>query len=224
MHTIGALTLDGLAELHAGRPATARERLTAADTSYAGAPQIYAPYVEALTCCALGDLERLDGRYDEALSCYVRARAALETNPALIGSGYLAVRVETRLAGVYRRLRMRREESTHAREAAMLTSTRERYCFNWCWGASEPELHYDWAIYHALCGDVDAAIDALRQATAHGWRELSQLATEPAFAVYGDHPALVQVVEEHSGRPPLPPPPSTEPTLPDRPRGEPARY
>jgi DNA-binding SARP family transcriptional activator len=182
MRGVGALTLQGIARLHAGDVAVARSHLDAAANAYVHAPQIYAPYVNALTLCALGDIERIEGRYGDAATRYARARALLEQVAEMIGCGHLMVRVETRLAGVFRRLRMRAEEERHASSASALTASRDRFSFNWCWGVSEGELHYDWSVYHAECGNADAMVASLRRAIDFGWRETRLLEVEPAFA------------------------------------------
>lgn len=203
MQTSGALTLSGLAALHAGQVELARERLTAAATVYSNAEQLYAPYVNALTMCGLGDLERMGGRYGDAASWYMRATAMLDSNPALIGSGHLAVRVHTRLAGVFRRLRMRFEEERHAGEARELTLARAHYSFNWCWGVSEAELHYDWAVYHAECTDGEATRASLNRAMDYGWREISLLDVEPAFAASRESDEMRATVDDARQRPGL---------------------
>ena len=182
MPRVGALTLQGIARLHAGDLANARGHLEAAAQSYAHAQQIYAPFVNALTHCGLGDIERIEGRYGDAASRYARARALLEEVPMMIGCGHLMVRAETRLAGVFRRLRMRAQEERYAESARALTATRDSFSFNWCWGISEGELHYDWSVYHAECGDHDAMISSLRRAVDFCWREMALLDIEPAFA------------------------------------------
>ena len=203
MRGVGALTLQGIARLHAGDVAAARGHLDAAAAEYAHAPQIYAPYVNALTLCALGDIERVEGRYGDAASRYGRARDLLETVPSIIGCGQLMVRVETRLAVVFRRLRMRAEEERHAGSASRLTATRDGFSFNWCWGISEGELHYDWSVYHAECGNTDAMIASLRRAIDFGWRETGLLELEPAFASRVSDQKLQRLVDEVRLRPRL---------------------
>ena len=182
MRCIGGLTLQGLAHLHAGRIAEAGRYLDSAFAAYADAPQIYAPYVNALTCCGLGDLARLDGRYGDAASHYSRGRSLIESETALIGGGHLMIRLETRLASVFHRLRMRPEEERHATAAHGITSARAPWCFNWCWGVSEAEMHYDWAVYHAECTDREAMAASLDRARDFGWHEVGLLDIEPAFA------------------------------------------
>lgn len=203
MPSVGALTLQGIACLHAGNVADARSHLDAAARSYARAPQIYAPYVNALTLCALGDIERIEGRYGDAASRYARARALLEEVPTIIGCGHLMVRAETRLAGVFRRLRMRAEEERHAQSARALTETRDGFSFNWCWGISEGELHYDWSVYHAECGNHDAMIVSLRRAIDFCWRETGLLDIEPAFASRRGDQGVQRLADEARLRPGL---------------------
>jgi hypothetical protein len=127
----------------------------------------------------------------------------LDSSPALIGAGHLAVRLQTRLAGVFRRLRMRFEEERHAGEARALTETRVHYSFNWCWGVSEAELHYDWAVYHAECSDGDATRASLYRAMDYGWRETSQLDVEPAFAASRASDDMRATLDEAGRRPGL---------------------
>lgn len=203
MRHVGALTLQGIARLHAGDVAVARGHLDAAAVGYAHAPQIYAPYVNALTFCALGDIDRIDGRYGDAASRYGRARELLAEVPGMIGCGHLMVRVETRLAGVFRRLRMRAEEERHASSAGSLTATRDGFSFNWCWGISEGELHYDWSVYHAECGNGDAMIASLRRAIDFGWRETALLEVEPAFASRLGDQRVQRLADEARRRPGL---------------------
>jgi tetratricopeptide (TPR) repeat protein len=203
MRAVGALTLQGIARLHAGDVALARGHLEAGAKRYAQAPQIYAPYVNALTLCALGDIDRIEGRYGDAASRYARARELLEPVEAMIGCGHLMVRVETRLAGVFHRLRMRAEEERHANSAGTLTATRSRFSFNWCWGISEAELHYDWSVYHAECGNTDAMISSLRRAIDFGWRETGLLNVEPAFASRLTDQRLQRLADEARLRPGL---------------------
>jgi DNA-binding SARP family transcriptional activator/Tfp pilus assembly protein PilF len=204
MRMIAARTLLGLVESRQGQMHIARASLEQALRDYTGAPQLFAPYVNALTLCGLGDLERWVGRYDEAVAHYTRARALLEPVPALIGAGYLVVRLETRLAGAFRRLRMRREEQRYAGAARAITATREPYSFTWCWFVSEGELHYDWAVYHATCGDRNAMLDSLRTGARYGWREVPLLDLEPGFAFCRNDPALQDVRDEVHRMPKLP--------------------
>jgi DNA-binding SARP family transcriptional activator len=201
---IGGFTMRGLLRIRRGEWDQARDDLQHAIADYSNAPQIFTPYVLALTQCAMGDLERRVGRYDEAVACYVRALAQLDRMPELIGAGYLAVRLETRLAVSFRRLFMLPETERHARNATRLTATRSTYCFNFCWGVSEPEMHYDWAVYHAACGDRAAMLNELRAATDHGWREFTLLDHEPAFASYHGDPEVAALRERASNRPSLP--------------------
>ena len=203
MRGVGALTLQGIARLHAGDVARARGHLEAAAKRYAHAPQIYAPYVNALTLCAIGDIERIEGRYGDAASRYARARELLIAVGPMIGCGQLMVRVETRLAGVFHRLRMRAEEERHARTASTLTATRDSLSFSWCWGVSEGELHYDWSVYHAECGNTDAMIASLRQAIDFGWREAGLMDVEPAFASRLGDQRLHRLADEARMRPGL---------------------
>lgn len=200
---IGALTLLGLLHMRREELADAHRALAAA-TRYASAPQIYAPYVNALTDCAMGDLERFAGRYDEAVAYYGRARRMVDELPYLIGAGYLAIRLETRLAGCYRPLRMRPEEERHGRCADRLTSSREGYSFNWCWGTSEGEMHYDWAVLHAMFGDRRSMIASLEEAMHFGWRETGLLAIEPAFAPFAGDPAVAELRRAAEAISPLP--------------------
>lgn len=201
---IAGLTLRGLLGIRRGAWEQARDDLQHAIADYSNAPQIFAPYVLALTQGGMGDLERRVGRYDEAVACYVRALAQLDRMPELIGAGYLAVKLETRLAIAFRRLYMWPETERHARNASRLTATRSTYCFNWCWGVSEAEMHYDWAVYHAACGDRGAMLDELRAATDHGWREFMLLDREPAFASCHGDPEVAALRERASRRRPLP--------------------
>src|SRR3712207_1113266 len=98
---------------------------------------------------------------------------------------------------------MRPEESRHARFARDVTSARGPYRFTWCWGVCEAELHYDWAVYHAICADRDAMLAALRTAGSYGWRALSVLDGEPAFACARDDEALRALEAELRCRPRL---------------------
>ena len=203
-HMIGAMTLLGLVRLRQGRDADARTWLDRAAAAYASAPQLFAPYVQALTLGGLGDLERMAGRYDEALAYLVRAREALDPMPSLCGSGYLVVRFELRLAGVCRRLRMRPEETRHAAAAQAVLDARGPNRFNWCWFVSEGELHYDRAVYYATCADRAATLDALGRARASGWQEVPLLELEPAFDFCRADPELKLLREDVRRAAPLP--------------------
>ena len=200
---IASITLLGMVQMRRREIAESRASLERAAATYAGARQIFAPYVNALTHCALGDLERFAGRHDEAVTHYVRARGLLDITPGLIGNGYLAVRLETRLAGAFRTLRMRPGEERHAQAAARLTSTRKIYAFNWCWGVSEGEMYYDWAVYHAIRADRTALLETLRRAADFGWRETAMLGIEPAFAAFRQDPELQRLAAEIDARPTL---------------------
>ena len=201
---IGAMTLLGLVRLRQGRRADARTWLDGALADYAAAPQLFAPYVRALTMSGLGDLERLAGRYDEAVAYYARGRDLLEAMPALIGCGYLVLRLEWRLAGACRRLRMRREEARHAAAAEALMAARAPYRFNWCWFVSEAELHYDRAVYDATSVDRDGMLGALSRAVACGWKELALVQLEPGFEFCRGDPGLERLLDEARRTPPLP--------------------
>jgi DNA-binding SARP family transcriptional activator/Tfp pilus assembly protein PilF len=201
---IAALTLRGLLHLHRGEKQKAREDLVRASREYASAAQIFAPYVLAMTHCGLGDLERFVASYDEAVAHYARGRALLDRLPALIGAGYLAVRLETRLAGAFRRLYMRPEEERHVQNATRLTANRDGFCFNWCWGVSEAELHYDWAVYHANSANLHATLASLRKAFDYGWRDISRIDVEPAFAFCRRDASMAALAEEVRRAPPLP--------------------
>lgn len=201
---IAAATLLGVVHTRRNDREAARDLLEEAATRYANAPQIFVPYVMALTHAARGDLERFAGRYDEAVADYSRARALLDRRPELIGAGYLAVRLETRLAGSFRRLRMRPEEERHAGAASRLTASRDEYSFNWCWGVSEAELHYDWAVYHAMCAERAPMLLSLGSAIERGWREPELLSLEPAFAPFAMDSGFDEVRRRAAALPPLP--------------------
>jgi hypothetical protein len=98
---------------------------------------------------------------------------------------------------------MRAEEERHARLAAALTASRNHFSFNWCWGVSEGELHYDWSTYHAECGNTEAMISSLERAIDFGWRETTLLEVEPAFAARVADERVQSVVEEARRRPRL---------------------
>lgn len=202
MRMAGAVTLRGLLHLRRGRLEEAAEVLGGALREYASAPQLFGPYVRALTLCGLGDCERQAGRYDRAVSHYMEARLQLEPVPQLMGCGYLATRVELRLAAAFRRLRMRQEERRHA--AAAKAITRVEWSFNWCWEVSKAQLNCDRAIYEAACGDRARALRSLRTAMRYGWREPAALLTEPEFECYRDDPDFVYLVHEEPNRPALP--------------------
>ena len=193
---IGAMTLLGHVRLRQGLQGDARAWLDRALADYGAAPQLFTPYVVALTLAALGDLERLAGSYDEALAHYVRAREGLEPTPALIGCGYLVVRLEWRLAGACHQLRMRPEEARHAAAARAMAAARTPYSFNWCWLVSEAEMHHDRAVYHATCADRHAMLQDLRRAVACGWKETALVRLEPAFELIRDDPALKPLLDE----------------------------
>ena len=201
---IGGMTLLGHVRLRQGLKGNARAWLDRALADYGSAPQLFTRYVLALTLAGLGDLERLAGRYDEALAHYVRAREALEPMPALIGCGYLVVRLEWRLAAACHQLRMRPEEARHAAAARSIAAARTPYSFNWCWLVSEAELHYDRAVYHATCADRSAMLEDLRQAVACGWKEPALVQLEPAFELMRDDPALEPLLDEVRRAVPLP--------------------
>jgi hypothetical protein len=121
-----------------------------------------------------------------------------------MGCGYVVVRLETRLAGAFRLLRMRRREDLHLEAARRITTTREPYNFNWCWGVSEAELNYDWAVYHAACAEPEAMLESLRTAVAFGWREIALIDLEPAFAFTRGNPAVQHLLGQARNKPPLP--------------------
>jgi hypothetical protein len=157
-----------------------------------------------LTLCGLGDLERLAGRYDEAIAHYLRGRVLLDRMPGLVGSGYLVARLETRLASAYGRIHLRSEEARHAEAAREVTLSRRHYSFAWCWFVSEAELHYDWALYHATCAEKGKMLDDLRQAVSQGWAEVSLLDLDPAFAFYRSDREVRAVLEQARRLEPLP--------------------
>jgi len=202
---IGARTLLGAVQLRQGKWAVAEANLERALAEYSDAPQMFAPYVNALTLCALGDARRRAGRYDDAVAFYVRARALIEPHPQLIGVGYLIVRLQTRLAAVYHHLWMRGDEMRSAQEALELTRTRRHYSFNWCWLVSEGSLHYDWAVYHATCGDRQAMVASIERALALSWRETARIDLEPAFTGYHSDEGFRRQLEAAAARTPLPP-------------------
>lgn len=208
-------TLLGMVRMRQGRYSEARDILARAAIDNEFAAEIYASWVNALTHCALGDLDRFAARYEEAVARYERAHTLLSVNPRLIGSGQIAVGLDTRLACAHHRLHMRPQEDRHFRRAQKVTAARGPYCFNWCWGVAEAYMHYDWAIYHATVGDRDAMRDDLQHAIALGWRETRMLELEPAFASMRGDSVLECVIDEAQRRPPLPIPSSVVTTMRD---------
>jgi tetratricopeptide (TPR) repeat protein len=204
MRMIGSLSFLGHTQMRQQKLDEARKTLEYAANEYADAPQIFAPYINALTLCGLGDLERLAGRYDEAIAHYLRGRVLLDRMPGLVGSGYLVARLETRLASAYGRIHLRSEEARHAEAAREVTLSRRHYSFAWCWFVSEAELHYDWALYHATCAAKGKMLDDLRQAVSQGWAEVSLLDLDPAFAFYRSDPEVKAVFEQARRLQPLP--------------------
>jgi hypothetical protein len=63
----GALTLLGHVSLRQGRLREAQSRFDQAHSEYASAPQLFAPYMRALTARGAGDLERFHGQYGTAV-------------------------------------------------------------------------------------------------------------------------------------------------------------
>ncbi|HKH93954.1 MAG TPA: BTAD domain-containing putative transcriptional regulator, partial [Gemmatimonadaceae bacterium] len=201
-------TLLGMVRIRQGRYTEARDVLARAAIDNEYAAEIYASWANALTLCALGDLDRFAARHPEAVARYERAYTLLNVNPQLIGSGQVAVGVDARLACAYHRLHMRPEEERHFRRGQKVTAERGPYCFNWCWGVADAWMHYDWSVYHATVGDRDAVRDDLHHAIALGWRETRMLELEPAFASMRGDRVLERVIHEAQRRSPLPLPAS----------------
>lgn len=181
MRIVGARVIEGLLGLRRGRLDEGRASLELALREYASVPQFFAPCIRALALCGLGDLDRHDGLHDVAISRYLGGLALLAPAPGLVGCGYVVARLELRLAGTFRRLRMRHEELLHRRRAEELIATREGHNFNVFWEANEALLHYDCAVYHATCGDLQRTLGDIELAVEHGWNEPAALQIEPAF-------------------------------------------
>ena len=192
----GAVMLLGFVALQQGRNEVAREHFECATVTYRTKPQFFSPYVRAMALCGLGDIDRREGKYDCAVEKYLTARELLETEHVLVGSGYVMARLDFRLAAAYRRLWLRDEESRHAASGLDRVLNRRPGNFNWCWGVSEPELHYDRAVYHAACGDGAATLQALRDAAASGWGATGLLRHEPSFGFCLNDPLIASLSEQ----------------------------
>lgn len=199
---IGGLTFRGHLAYRELRLAEARAALDGALESYRGA-QVFAPYVRALTHCTLGDVHRAEARYDAAVSAYQRGLDEVRSIPKQIGAGYLAVRLETRLAAAYNRMRIPIEEETHRKAAESIRATWDSNSFSYSWLAGDGAMHADWAIYHAARGNADAMVASLESAVAVGWGDVAVINADPALAFFADDERVRHLVERVATREPL---------------------
>jgi DNA-binding SARP family transcriptional activator len=202
---ISALTFKGHLAFRDFALKDARTVLEEARDRYQSAPHIFAPYVNALNYCCLGDIDRAEARYDAALSAYHAGLEIIRTIPRQIGAGYIAVRLETRLAAAYNRMRMPMEEEAHRRAAQSIPATWDSNAFNFGWLASDGSMHADWATYHAARGNADAMLQSLERAVALGWGDVALLKADPAMAFFADDERVHSLRAGIAARAPLTP-------------------
>jgi serine/threonine-protein kinase len=190
-----------LGELDAGKPL-----LDLAIKSYTGADHAYAETMAAYAHFIRGCLD--ERRADDA-AAEVSFRASCEladTHDRRLGIGAHWVKSKFGLARTAHRRGDKASSAAALEEAMRMFRERPRFVWSWIMGCAPGEILYECAAAHAVRGEAEGCISALREAADFGWADLNQLNHDPAMVAVREREDIRQFLMEASARATLPPP------------------
>ncbi len=200
----GASTLLASLERRRGEDAAATARLQEALPRSEADEHLYAPAFTALTRCELGLLADRAGHLEQALGHYLAGAAVCEAHAERVGVGHVLVRARLGMAGCYARLGQEALQQQSASSARDLLAGHRGPAFDTAWMGCDAQAQADLARYHALAGEPDLAVAALRTAVDWGWGDLPDFERDPVLEALRQRPEVQALVALVRSREPLP--------------------
>jgi serine/threonine-protein kinase len=203
---VGTRSILGVVIARGTDPRGAEDVLRDAIAVYEADEHAYAVNSVAHALGELGRITEFRGALDEALGHFRYEAALCEARRERAGSGWHLIRARLGLSRCLFALGRADEARTELARAVERYARREG-AFSWQPGGCDAEVRYDLARTYATAGDVERAIQALREAVAAAWGDLPLLRADPALKALQGHPeveALVRLVESRGRLSPLP--------------------
>ena len=202
----GSYVQRAAVHVNLGELDAAESLLDRAIKSYTGADHAYAETMAAYAHFIRGCLDERRGN-DAAAEASFRASCELaDTHDHRLGIGAHWVKSKFGLARTAHR-RGDKASSAAALDEALLTFRgRPRFVWSWIMGCAPGEILYECAGAHAVRGESEECIRALREAADFGWADLNQLNHDPAMVAVREREDIGQFVNETSARATLAPP------------------
>ncbi|MFB3133460.1 MAG: tetratricopeptide repeat protein, partial [Rhodothermales bacterium] len=201
---VGGLTLYGNVLFRLRRLDLARVTYENALTHLDPADHVYKQTFLAQTHCGLGDVEYVQGNYDEAVKYYGRAADSSAAHPESLGIGYFFVRGCAGLGKSFFRLAINRDARSKAREAEEALRDKKVYNFAGTWEAGDGLANAHLASCYGALQQKEDTVRCLREAVRLGWRELPQVEADEGFTVLRGDPRFDEIVAKLRSAKPLP--------------------
>jgi len=174
--------------------------------SYPGMDHVYAETSAAYAYFLRGVLEEHRGNDAAAESSFRASCEMAEANDHRLAIGAHWTKSRFGLARTaYRRGDKAASDSALA-EALRMQATRPRFVWGWIMGTSDAETSYEAAAAHAVRGETDESLAALRDAVDFGWADMNQLNHDPAFTLLREWGEIRELGARAASRVVLPPP------------------
>lgn len=202
---LGSYVQRAAIHIHVGECDAADVLLDRAINSYPNQDHVYADTMTAYAYFVRGILEEHRGRHHIAQSHFLASCTLAESRDHRLAIGAAWTKSRLGLARTAFR-RGDKPESDAALDAALhMHKCRDRFVWGYIMGASNAETWYEIAATHAVRGEIDHCIAALRKAADFGWSDMNQLNHDPNFQTVAARDHLREIAMEAAGRVKLPP-------------------
>lgn len=192
---VGALTLRGNLALRQQHWDQAKNYLQRSVLRLEGLQHVYRDTFLALTYCSLGQLNFELKNYDQAMEAYQKAIDVVSQSPKAISIGFFVVKAYLGLAKVLHQVGRSHEENIHFQTALPLFTNKTEFNFLANWEASDAQMYYDVASYHAFVNHQPAALEYLQKAVNCGWADLPTLEADDSFNSLRDKLEFQKIVQ-----------------------------
>jgi tetratricopeptide (TPR) repeat protein len=201
---VGALTMRGNLALRQQQLDLAQDLYQRSLLRLEGAQHVYRDFFMALSHCGLGQIHFNRRNYDKAIEAYQQALEVIKSHPQGLSLGYFLVKAHLGMAKAYYQLMVIREAKSHFDAALPLFTNKQGADFSYTWEATDAQMYYDVASYHALMNHPQETFAYLHQALAGGWADLPTLESDGCLSLLRDTPEYQKIVQDLKARKPLP--------------------
>lgn len=200
---VGGEMMGGFLWLRRGDWPKARKSLARSLEILSAVDHMYREAFQALTACALSDLNLREGNAEGALAMARRALRTVKEFPRMLGHERVLARVNSAMAAAYAAAGDSARARELVREAGERLDTVRKQPQNWIWQAAASQLAHAQAVALARLGETDAALDQLEQAVNSGWRDADWLERDPELASLRGHERFHELVGKIRTLPPV---------------------
>lgn len=197
----GARTLLGIALAREGSWDEARVRYVDALESLRGANHVYTTCFQALSWCALGELELRCGDLPASLARFRRARRVITESRRIVGSPRLMIRVIAGLAAAYAASGDTERATEIAMQAAEEMQGPAALAQNITFECSLAQLWLTLAVAEVRLNRMDRAVDHLRRCCNAGWVDVQWLRTDPELRPLANQATFMALLENLASTP-----------------------